>query len=170
MGPTARCRSASWPPSRLMAASSARWISAGPRSRGMQLGPRDSAMRTRTFVVAIAVVMTAIAASAQTPTPTPPPPKPINIAGKWQMTLELSIGTANPTLELKQDGEKITGTYTGRYGTSQLQGTLKGRALEFAFQIDAEGQTATMSFRGEVAADSESMKGQATIEGLGDAS
>ena len=56
------------------------------------------------------------------------------------MTLELSIGTANPTLELKQDGEKITGTYTGRYGTSQLQGTLKGRALEFAFQIDAEGK------------------------------
>jgi len=124
-------------------------------------------MRTRTFVVVIAVVLTAIATSAQTPTPAPP--KPINVAGKWLMTLELSIGTANPTLELKQDGEKITGTYTGRYGTSQLQGTLKGRVLEFAFQIDAEGQTATMSFRGEVAADAESMKGQATVEGLGDA-
>lgn len=125
-------------------------------------------MRTRTVLVAIAVVATAIVASAQTPTPTPSP-KPLNVAGKWLMTLELSIGTANPTLELKQDGEKITGTYTGRYGTSQLQGTLKARVLEFAVQIDAEGQTATMSFRGEVAADAESMKGQATIEGLGDA-
>jgi len=126
-------------------------------------------MRSRMLLVAIAVVTMAIAASAQTPTPSPAPPKPINIAGKWLMTLELSIGTANPTLELKQEGEKITGTYTGRYGTSQLQGTLKGRVLEFAFQIDAEGQSATMSFRGEVAADVESMKGQATIEGLGDA-
>jgi hypothetical protein len=124
-------------------------------------------MRTRTFSVAIAVVMTAIALSAQTPSPAPP--KPVSVAGKWNMTLELSIGTATPTLDLKQDGEKITGTYTGRYGTSQLQGTLKGRVLEFAFQIDADGQAATMSFRGEVAADAESISGQATIEGLGDA-
>ncbi|HKW02816.1 MAG TPA: hypothetical protein VJN96_23535 [Vicinamibacterales bacterium] len=124
-------------------------------------------MRTRTLSIAIAVVMTAIALSAQTPSPAPP--KPVNVAGKWNMTLELSIGTATPTLDLKQDGEKITGTYTGRYGTSQLQGTLKGRVLEFAFQIDADGQAATMNFRGEVAADAESMKGQATIEGLGDA-
>lgn len=125
-------------------------------------------MRTRSTLIAIAVVLTAIALSAQTPAPAPP--KAINIAGKWQMTLELSIGTANPTLDLKQDGEKITGTYTGRYGVSQLQGTLKGQALQFAFQIDAEGQTATMSFTGQVAADGQSMKGSAEIEGLGDAS
>jgi hypothetical protein len=30
------------------------------------------------------------------------------------------------TLELKQDGEKVTGTYTGRYGPFAVQGTVKG--------------------------------------------
>ena len=56
------------------------------------------------------------------------------------MTLEtVDRSRRTPTLELKQDGEKITGTYTGRYGTSPLQGTLKGRALEFAFQIERRG-------------------------------
>jgi hypothetical protein len=125
-------------------------------------------MRARTLLVAIAVLAAAIASSAQTPTPTPSP-KPLDIAGKWTMTLELSIGTATPALEIKQDGEKITGTYTGRYGSAPIQGTLKGRALEFACEINADGQTAAMNFSGEVAADSQTMKGQATIEGLGDA-
>jgi hypothetical protein len=123
-------------------------------------------MRARTWLVAIAILVAAIAGSAQTPTPAP---KPLDIAGKWTMTLDLSIGTATPALEVKQDGEKITGTYTGRYGAAPIQGTLKGRALEFSCEINAEGQTAAMNFSGEVAADAQSMKGQATIEGLGDA-
>ena len=126
-------------------------------------------MRARTILASLLLVAASLVASAQTPTPTPTPAKPINIAGKWAMTLDLSIGQATPALDLKQDGEKVTGTYTGRYGTFPLQGTLKGRALEFSFQMNAEGQDVTMSFSGEVAVDGESMKGTATIEGLGDA-
>ncbi|HUL73073.1 MAG TPA: hypothetical protein VLT86_08225 [Vicinamibacterales bacterium] len=126
-------------------------------------------MRARTILASLLLVAASLVALAQTPTPTPTPAKPINIAGKWAMTLDLSIGQATPALDLKQDGEKVTGTYTGRYGTFPLQGTLKGRALEFSFQMNAEGQDVTMSFSGEVAVDGESMKGTATIEGLGDA-
>ena len=126
-------------------------------------------MRVRTLLASFAVGLALAAAAAQAQTPTPTPAKALNIAGKWTMSLELSIGSATPTLELKQDGEKITGTYTGRYGTFPLQGTLKGRSLEFSFQMNAEGQDVTMSFSGEIAADAETMKGQATIEGLGDA-
>jgi hypothetical protein len=124
-------------------------------------------MRTRTLLVSLIVVAASLSAFAQTPTPTPA--KALNITGKWAVMLDLSIGQATPTLDLKQDGEKVTGTYTGRYGTFQLKGTLKGRALEFSFEMNAEGQTVSMSFSGEVAADGETMKGQATVEGLGDA-
>jgi len=92
-----------------------------------------------------------------------------NVAGKWNMTLEMSMGTGTPVLELKQDGEKITGTYTGRYGTFPLEGTLKGRAIEFWFTMTAEGQSVSMSFAGEVAADAQTMSGQATLGELGDA-
>ena len=120
-------------------------------------------MRTTVLLVGLALGSAGLAAQQ-------PAPKPVNIAGKWAMTLELSMGTASPALELKQDGEKVTGTYTGRYGTSPLAGTLKGRALEFTVKLNAEGQESTMSFAGEVAADGLTMRGSATIEGLGDAS
>ena len=92
------------------------------------------------------------------------------MAGKWTVTLDMSMGTATPALDLKQDGEKIGGTYTGRYGTFDLQGTLKNRAIQFAFNMSAEGETVTMSFTGEVAEDGQSMRGTATLGEMGDAS
>jgi hypothetical protein len=93
----------------------------------------------------------------------------LNVAGKWTMTMEMSMGTATPSLELKQDGTKITGNYTGRYGTFPLEGTLKERAIQFSFQMGAEGETVTMSFAGEVAADGQTMKGTASLGEMGDA-
>jgi hypothetical protein len=92
------------------------------------------------------------------------------VAGKWAMALELpQMGTANTTLDLKQDGEKVTGTYTGGYGTFQLEGAVKARVIEFAFQMTAEGPAVWLSFRGEVAPDGASiLKGTGTIEGMGD--
>jgi len=93
----------------------------------------------------------------------------VNVTGKWAVTLEMSMGSATPGLELKQDGEKVTGTYTGRYGSFPLEGTLKGRAIAFSFTMSAEGQSVTMTYAGEVAADALSMKGTASLGEMGDA-
>ena len=93
----------------------------------------------------------------------------LNVAGKWAMTLEMSMGAATPALELKQDGEDLTGTYTGRYGTFELQGSLKGHVIVFSFTMSAEGQAVTMSFEGEVSSDAQSMKGTASLADMGDA-
>lgn len=94
----------------------------------------------------------------------------VSVAGKWNMALELpNMGTARPTLDLKQDGAKITGTYTGSYGTFQLEGLLKERIIEFGFSLNADGTMVQMSFRGEIAADGNSMvKGTGAIEGMGE--
>ena len=97
-----------------------------------------------------------------------PEQKPLDVAGKWTMTLQMEIGTATPALVLKQAGEKLTGTYTGRYGEYQLTGTLKGKVIEFGFSMAAEGTQVTMAFKGEVAADAQTIKGDGSIEGLGD--
>ena len=94
---------------------------------------------------------------------------PVAVAGKWAMTLELSMGTSTPGLELKQDAAKITGIYTGRYGSFPLEGTVKGRTIAFSFTMSAEGQSVTMTFQGEVAADALSMKGTATLGEMGEA-
>jgi hypothetical protein len=120
-----------------------------------------------TFVLATAV---AFASGPVQDKQKPQEKKDLNVTGKWAMSLEMSMGTATPALELKQDGTKITGSYTGRYGTFPLEGTLKDRAIQFAFQMGAEGQTVTMTFSGEVAADGQSMKGTASLGDMGDAS
>jgi len=128
-------------------------------------------MRTRTFLVTVLsslLVVASVAASQQAP-PDKPAPKPIDVNGKWNMTLEMSTGTGNPTLVLKQSGETVTGTYAGRYGEFPLKGTLKGNKIEFGFKMSAEGTDVDLSFAGEVAPDGQSMKGQAEIAMLGDA-
>lgn len=93
----------------------------------------------------------------------------LNVTGKWTMTLDMSMGTGTPGLDLKQDGEKITGTYSGRYGDSKLEGTLKERTIEFTVTMVAEGESVSMSFGGQVAEDGQTMKGTAVLGELGDA-
>ena len=100
------------------------------------------------------------------------PSKTIDLSGKWNVVMELSIGTSNPVLTLKHEGDKVTGTYQGRYGESKLTGKLGAdRQLVFQVALEAEGQSATMYFTGEVAADGQMItKGTVQIEGLGEGS
>ena len=128
----------------------------------------------RTLVLALTLLVpTPQATPTPTPTPTPsasPSPAPATtVTGKWTMTLEMTMGTATPTLDLVQQGEKITGTYEGRYGKSQLTGTIKKNVIEFSFTMSAEGTDTLMAFKGQVAADFKSMHGAAELGGMGEA-
>src|SRR3954466_11160092 len=67
------------------------------------------------------------------------PTEPANVAGKWNLTMELESFTGHPMILLKQDGEKLTGTYEGRYGQSELKGSIKEKEIEFTVSIVAEG-------------------------------
>jgi hypothetical protein len=126
-------------------------------------------MRRLTFLFALPLLVLGAAAAAQTPAPAAKAP---DIAGKWTMVLELSIGTSNPALVLKQDGETLSGTYTGRYGEFKLTGKVTAdRKLQFTVALEAEGQAVTMYFNGEVDADGQTLtKGVVNIEGLGEGS
>ena len=96
-------------------------------------------------------------------------PAAVNLTGKWAMSLEMEAMTATPALELKQDGEKVTGTYTSaRYGTYPLQGKIKDRAVEFTVKINVDGTDVELWFSGEVAADAQTMKGKGSLSGAGD--
>ncbi len=126
--------------------------------------------RLSATIVVLALTAGLAAQTAQQGKPEQKPAaKALNVSGKWTMTLDFSMGTATPALNLKQDGEKISGTYTGRYGTFDLLGSLKDRKIQFSFAMTAEGETVAMSFAGEVAEDGQSMKGTAVLGELGDA-
>lgn len=91
---------------------------------------------------------------------------PANIAGAWQFTVQLEMGTGRPVVTIKQDGEKIVGTYEGRYGTSNLEGTVKENQVEFTVTIVAEGTTVSGLYSGVFEADR--MSGTVEYEGAGD--
>ena len=94
------------------------------------------------------------------------PLAPANIAGQWQFTVELAVGTGRPLVTFKQDGEKITGTYEGRYGKSALEGTVKENHVEFTVTVVAEGTTVSGVFAGDFEKDR--MSGTVEYEGAGD--
>ena len=91
---------------------------------------------------------------------------PVNVAGQWQFTVELAMGTGKPLVTLKQDGEKITGTYEGRYGKSNLEGTVKENQIQFTVTVVAEGTTVSGVFTGTY--DNDRMSGDVEYEGAGD--
>jgi hypothetical protein len=92
--------------------------------------------------------------------------EPANVAGKWNVTLQLESITGHPVILLKQDGEKLTGTYEGRYGQSELKGSIKEKEIEFTVSIVAEGMQTQGVFAGTV--NGETMSGDVSYEGAGD--
>lgn len=96
-------------------------------------------------------------------------PEAVNLTGKWPMTLEMEVGNASPVLVFKQDAEKLTGTYTGRYGEYGLVGKVAGRKVEFVVTINAEGTETRMSFTGELDTTGDVLKGNADLGGMGQA-
>jgi len=96
-------------------------------------------------------------------------PDAITLTGKWQMTLEMEVGTSSPVLVFKQDADKLTGTYTGRYGEYQLTGKIDGKNLQFVVVINAEGTETRMNFTGELQPTGDLIKGNAELGGMGQA-
>src|SRR5215467_4422535 len=80
-----------------------------------------------------------------------------DIAGTWNLTVNTQAGTGTPTLVLIQNGETLTGTYTGRFGTSPIKGTYKDGAIAFSFDVSGPMGSAQVSYTGKV--DGDSMSG-----------
>jgi hypothetical protein len=98
--------------------------------------------------------------------PSPVLNEPAKVAGVWKFTVELGVGTGHPTVTIKQDGEKITGTYDGRYGPSPLEGTIKDNKIDFTVSMTAEGAAVIGTFTGVVEADG--MSGSVAFDQAGD--
>ena len=93
--------------------------------------------------------------------------KPVDVAGKWALTVDTSAGTGTPSVELKQDGETLSGNYSSEvFGEQKVTGTIKGSAVTFGFTTSFQGSTVTVTYTGT--ADASTMKGSVTISGLGE--
>jgi len=91
----------------------------------------------------------------------------VDVTGKWVFAVETGAGSGTPTMTFKQDGEKLTGHYSGQLGEAELTGTVKGQDIAFKFTVDVQGQTLNATYTGTVDS-KDSMKGKVELAGLGD--
>jgi hypothetical protein len=91
----------------------------------------------------------------------------VDVTGKWLFNVETAAGSGTPVMTFKQDGEKLTGHYSGQLGEADLTGTVKGQDIEFKFAAEIQGQTLNAIYTGTVDG-KDSMKGKVSLVGLGD--
>src|SRR5580693_1686278 len=84
-----------------------------------------------------------------------------DISGAWQFSLETANSKGSPSFEFKQEGEKLTGMYSGKFGKAPLSGSVKGDQVEFVF--DAPNAAGKFHYTGTV--DGTSMKGDYELVG-----
>jgi len=88
----------------------------------------------------------------------------LDVSGSWTLQVQTGAGSGSPTVTFKQDGEKLTGQYSGQFGESSLTGTLKGTDITFAVDVNAEGNTIRVAYAGTV--DKDTMKGKVNFGDL----
>jgi hypothetical protein len=85
-----------------------------------------------------------------------------DITGTWHVKVVLGDQGGTPTFVLKQDGEKLTGTYSGALGDAEIKGTVKGDEVKLEF--DVEG--IPIRYEGKLNADGTKMEGTCDYGGL----
>ncbi len=89
-----------------------------------------------------------------------------DISGTWNMAVETEMGSGTPTIVLKQDGEKLSGTYNGQLGEAPLTGTVKGDTVSFWFEVSPGGDKIKVTYSGKLEG-AVKMKGEIDFAGMG---
>lgn len=90
-----------------------------------------------------------------------------DISGNWEFTVDTAAGSGSPSFVFRQNGEKLTGTYTGLFGTAELAGTVKGDQIDFKFPFSYSGQSGVVHYSGTIESE-KAMKGKVEIGDLGE--
>jgi hypothetical protein len=121
----------------------------------------QSFVRTMSIVAGAAILLCAASSAA------PQEAAKVDVTGKWAFTVETSAGSGTPKFTFKQEGEKLTGHYSGQLGEAELTGSVKGSAITFTFTGDAAGTAIEATYNGTVE-NKDSMKGKVTLGGFGE--
>ncbi|MBY0504228.1 MAG: hypothetical protein K2X03_09970 [Bryobacteraceae bacterium] len=90
-----------------------------------------------------------------------------DVSGNWEAQVETNAGAGSPSFVLKQDGEKLTGSYSGALGNAELTGTVKGDVIEFSFEVSPQGDKVKVVYKGKIK-NPMSMGGSLVVESLGE--
>lgn len=90
--------------------------------------------------------------------------QPANIGGAWQISWQGRGGSQQATIQIQQDGSKLSGTFQGSGGSSQLTGSIAGNNVSFSVQVQGH-RTMTLAFTGTI--DGDKMSGTLHPQGGG---
>ena len=98
------------------------------------------------LIVTVAFVSVAVAADA-------------NVAGPWNIQVSGDAGSADQKIDLKQDGNVISGTFKGPRQSGTIEGTVNGNDIKFRVKafvpidyvgtVDGDTMKGTLSGRGK---------------------
>jgi hypothetical protein len=89
-----------------------------------------------------------------------------DVSGTWNMTVDIQGQTGSPVFTLKQEGEKVTGTYKGQLGEAPVTGTIKGNDLALSYKLEAQGMALEVKYIGTV--DGNSVSGKVSLGEMGE--
>ncbi len=74
-----------------------------------------------------------------------------DISGTWSFSVDLDGGGhGDPTFVFKQEGDKLTGAYTGPLGEYPVTGTVTGDKAVFGFEATQEGEKIKATYTGTI--------------------
>jgi len=107
------------------------------------------------FVLTIAIAGVVVAASFKD-----------EVAGKWSLTVDAPGEAVQVVLDLKQDGETVTGTMSSGVGGGNItKGTFKDKKLTATITADIQGSPTELGLEGTV--DGDKISGTIAAHGLG---
>jgi len=84
-----------------------------------------------------------------------------DLSGTWNLEVKSPGGTGNPVFTMKQDGDKLSGTYQGRWGEAPCTGIVKGNNFEINYTLGGSN----VVYKGKV--DGNKMSGKVDFGGQG---
>jgi hypothetical protein len=90
-----------------------------------------------------------------------------DVSGAWEFNVDTAAGSGTPSFVFTQDGEKLTGTYSGLFGKADLTGTVKGDQIDFKFNFSYSGQSGVAHYTGTIES-ATAMKGKVEFGDIGD--
>jgi hypothetical protein len=78
--------------------------------------------------------------------------QPANISGAWQLSWQSRGGSQRATIQIQQDGPKLSGTFQGPRASSSLTGSVDGNNVSFSVQMQGR-RSVKLAFTGTIHGD-----------------
>ena len=98
------------------------------------------------------------AARTAAPAPAPAGTSAVDLSGTWALQVVIESNTRTPTVVLKQEADKLTGTYKSQIGEAPVNGRIEGREFSFQLTLTFDGTPVTIVYTGTV--EENAMKGR----------